>query len=661
MDYTAFAHRVLFARSWQDKLDPPRKEELQSEGSSPVSTTFLYAKGLLPGRPDGLECKVSSQKSAPLPAEAKLINERSRAHLLHFFCNHELLAVELMALALLKFPFAANQFKQNLLHTLLEEQQHTTWYLQRLRQLGLEFCSQPLSKMIWDAIAPMTSPLDYVSRLSLTFEQANLDYAFYYQKLLREVGDTDSAAILARIYRDEIRHVNTGIHWLREWKHNEEEDFSAWQRTLDDPQFMIRAKGNIPFFNCEGRKKAGLDAHFIEQVQLATGSRGRSPDLWSFDPLAELYWADPLQKPASSTARLQKIQAELSSVLFCFAHKEDFISTPLEVTKEERKAWADVGLLLPRTLSPDKEIPKIRQHHTWAVTPATAPVSWRDFFDKEVTAQNLRAFCVKQDICSQELDSAFQFETINSKEEFEEKIAQTRLFPLVLKAPFAASGHGVRIVESREQFSTSAIQRFLEHVLATQKRLLLFPFFDLVLEGSAHYDVKEDGTVVWQGLTWIKCSSTGKFQKTTTGSHPFRLPLLTEELRKFCYQDSNLRPSTYRWCQKLLPLWLGTYLAAKGYVGPVGIDFFIYKDHKGELALHPLNDLNPRRSFGRAAIQLRKKLGVSALSLEIVSDFNSQVEQNRNATSIGAEICLALPGAQQQEKGKKIVATWPVK
>ncbi len=37
-----------------------------------------------------------------------------------------------------------------------------------------------LNRFFWDSIAPMETPLDYVTRLSLTFEQANLDYAHHY-------------------------------------------------------------------------------------------------------------------------------------------------------------------------------------------------------------------------------------------------------------------------------------------------------------------------------------------------------------------------------------------------------------------------------------------------------------------------------------------------
>ena len=120
-----------------------------------------------------------------------------------------------MALALLKFPDAPDAFRKGLLHTLQEEQEHTRLYLDRMAATGTSFGDHSLSTMIWDHIANMESPLDYVSRLSLTFEQSNLDYANYYSQAFAQVGDKDTSDLLARIYKDEIAHVGYGLKWLR--------------------------------------------------------------------------------------------------------------------------------------------------------------------------------------------------------------------------------------------------------------------------------------------------------------------------------------------------------------------------------------------------------------------------------------------------------------
>ena len=75
-----------------------------------------------------------------------------------------------------------------------------------------------MSGYFWRAVSGMASPMDYVAGLSLTFEQANLDFARHFSMCFAEVGDADSAKLLQKIYRDEIGHVAYGLKWFRRWK-----------------------------------------------------------------------------------------------------------------------------------------------------------------------------------------------------------------------------------------------------------------------------------------------------------------------------------------------------------------------------------------------------------------------------------------------------------
>ena len=79
-----------------------------------------------------------------------LENEYARGQLLHFLANHELLATELMALVLLKFPEAPRAFRQGILVTLQEEQEHTRMYMRRMKECGVELGSHPLK---WSVLA----------------------------------------------------------------------------------------------------------------------------------------------------------------------------------------------------------------------------------------------------------------------------------------------------------------------------------------------------------------------------------------------------------------------------------------------------------------------------------------------------------------------------
>ncbi|MEO0447580.1 MAG: DUF455 family protein, partial [Verrucomicrobiota bacterium] len=257
MEIRDFAERVLFANTLEEKLGKPDSPIVDLHPGRPLSHDTT------PGRPSSLQFGKGS--TPPLPAEHQLRSEEERAILLHFFANHELLATELMALALLRFPEAPTDFRQGLYRTLREEQRHTRWYVKRLGECGLSFGDLPVNHYFWKAVSTMEQPLDYVSRLSLTFEQANLDYSFHYAGLLERSGDPKSATILQQIYRDEIRHVQYGLHWFRRWKPPHLSDWHAYSERLSFPLSPSRAKanGNAPF-NEEARLTAGLTPSFVE-------------------------------------------------------------------------------------------------------------------------------------------------------------------------------------------------------------------------------------------------------------------------------------------------------------------------------------------------------------------------------------------------------------
>ncbi|MEM9479478.1 MAG: DUF455 family protein, partial [Verrucomicrobiota bacterium] len=149
-----FAKQILGSTDLTHKLSPPtggvtfEPKTKETAPDEPARSADLTFKRL---------------SNAQLPALPELVNEERRGELLHFFANHELLATELMALALVKFPDAPVAFRRGLLNTLLEEQRHTKWYLARMKECGIAFGDLPVNRYFWDAVAPMETPLDYVT------------------------------------------------------------------------------------------------------------------------------------------------------------------------------------------------------------------------------------------------------------------------------------------------------------------------------------------------------------------------------------------------------------------------------------------------------------------------------------------------------------------
>src|SRR4029077_9079064 len=112
------------------------------------------------------------------------------------------------------------------------EQEHVRLYTARLEALGLQFGALPLFKHFWSIVPHLTCPLRYLSVMSLTFEQANLDFAPMYGKSFAKAGDLASAALMQRILEDEISHVAFGFHWLKKLKKSEESAWDVWVESL---------------------------------------------------------------------------------------------------------------------------------------------------------------------------------------------------------------------------------------------------------------------------------------------------------------------------------------------------------------------------------------------------------------------------------------------
>src|SRR5262245_2737625 len=235
MELREFAEQILFAQTLQEKLQCPSAITDERPGSAVVAPS-------IPGRPPELRFKPQHAGKANIPRVHTLDQPGERGRLLHFFANHELLATELMALVLLRFPDASPEFRQGVLRTLRDEQEHTRLYLDRMASCGIHFGDLPVSGYFWRAVSSMKSPLDYVAGLSLTFEQANLDFARQFSLGFAAVGDTESARLLDRIYRDEIRHVAYGLKWFRRWKDSRLSDWLAFSSLLRFPLSPRRAR-----------------------------------------------------------------------------------------------------------------------------------------------------------------------------------------------------------------------------------------------------------------------------------------------------------------------------------------------------------------------------------------------------------------------------------
>ncbi len=600
METRDFALKVLFSNSLEEKLASAGDLTDDIPGGS------LGTPGE-PGRPVELRLRRDGVR-AEFPGTTKLINEEQRGILLHFFANHELLATELMALVLLKFPEAPAEFRKDIIRTLEEEQQHTRWYLDRMQQCGVRFGDFPLSRFFWDSIAPMETPLDYVARLSLTFEQANLDYAIHYAGLMREAGDPKTARILSRIYRDEIGHVGSGLKWFQRWKAAGESDWDAYKRQLPFPLSPARGRGNVPF-NAEGRRKAGLADAFIHEMKVFSQSKGRTPNLLWFTPDAEAAMAFGLDgKGFSPRTEVRALQRDLEILPAFLCHRDDVVLLGRAPSRAHRQKLLDVGLEIPEceTLTPDGRLSsdslqlqrKLNELRPWAWCPQSAALMtplnpehvagrWnaaiRQLHAKDWQVENLG---VESVVCrtSGELQKAADCLAAKGHAEG------------VAKAPFGAAGQKNRKFSTRD---AANIQPWASRMMTQQGAVVVEPWLDRVLDFSVHYD-STSSRLRLVGFVQLENDRRGQFQACVAGSKFCRG--VSPEITRF------LMSGPLDLYEKQVPEKLEPLLGAANYVGPVGIDAFVYRTAEGSLNLRPVVEMNPRFTMGRLTWELMRRV-----------------------------------------------------
>lgn len=258
MHYRDYARLLLEGGELADKL-------YSSKGLDFSPLNQEYELPVNPGRKPGLTFN-NDQVKFPRAASFHLEDRRGLA--LHFFANHELLAIEMMAAALLIYPDNTPeliQFKKGLVKTIQDEQKHLKLYMNRMKDFKIELGDFPLNDFFWRSMEKLKTPSHFFSAMALTFESANLDFAQYYEKSFLEVEDFETAKIMRVVFEDEISHVALGAFWLNQWRG----DKKLWDYYKDHlPGVMTPARSKGIHFDSSSRIKAGLDQEFINELEL---------------------------------------------------------------------------------------------------------------------------------------------------------------------------------------------------------------------------------------------------------------------------------------------------------------------------------------------------------------------------------------------------------
>ena len=680
MELRDFAEQVLFATTLEGKLQRPAVLTDDHPGG-PIASPKT------PGRPLDLRIKPSGVRSAPFPTLQRLDQTEERGRLLHFFANHEMLATELMALALLRFPEAPAAFRRGVLQTLLEEQEHTRLYLRRMSECGVHFGDLPVSGYFWRAISGMESPLDYVAGLSLTFEQANLDFAQQFSRDFATIGDTATSNLLQGIYQDEIRHVAYGLHWFRKWKQPEQSDWEAYCHQLKFPLSPQRAKGLL--LNVEGRRAAGLPEDFISRLNVYSHSKGRTPNLFLFNPFAEAYIA---QGRSFSPVKHQALLAyDLAGLPQFLCRQDDIVLLPTRPSLGFLETLKAARFPLPEFVEtntalfgygPKNEAPSLAELsqrklgglRPWAwgpdsfeaLKPLFASVTGEprpgtqlynpkiaELYSKAWSADFLRRALQETDL---RLDSSWLC-----------SVSEVAIAPATLAEAFEAiaciraRGHAKVIVKEALGLAGSNSLRLWEpEILARQRRwiqralesgrvLVIEPWLERAADFSVQMEMTPQGLQIL-GYTGLINDLKGQFLGNWASPGWQRNPPSLASWVAGAPRD--LTPKLQR-VYETIRRTLERELSTRGFVGSLGIDAFLYHDALGHCQLKPVVEINPRHTMGRLTLELMRHASPGSHGLfRLVSSAAAQREGAHSllgyATSLRQQHPIVLKGAPER-------------
>jgi len=607
MDIADFARQLLFDPDLQQKLQPPGTLTDERRGLG-------LEVPAAPARCQALEFKARGSSPAPaFPSLRDLEQPSCRAMVLHFFANHELLAMELMALALLRFPDAPPKFRRGLVAVIQEEQQHLRLYKRRMEDLGMGFGAVPVSRFFWDVMADTPSPLTFITQMALTLEQANLDYSLHFLQLFRQLEDTATAAILSVVYQEETSHVAHGVAWFNAWRPADgTSDWAAYKKLLPASLTPARAKGLG--FHPEARRAAGLSEEFIQELQVYSHSKGRPPNVYWFNPGCEIEVAAALCGHAvgEGSKAVRQIQGDLAGLMAFIATPQDVVMVAQPPTTGFLAALTTLGFMPPQFVTAAQELQGrlLGRFAPWGQSAAaihyghSLGLNWQTPLGQAANAGLFAKSWAKAlsiEAGFEPLHAGLGGTVCHDITSAQAEVAARLIHgTVVIKAAYGTAGRHMQRVYA--DVGLTALQcQWMAGVLARQGAVVIEPWRQRVVDLSVQINVA-NGLQPILGITRFLTDERGQYGGHVLGRKLNGLdPTL---LRTYHEQDFPGR---------LLQVaaTVNTRLAAAGYVGPAGIDALVYKTDEG-YHLYPLVEINPRFTMGRIALELDRRVHAAA-------------------------------------------------
>jgi len=260
-DLHAAAKRCL------DATDPAEKLRLTRATWQSLQAGDLYADSSSPPpEPIG----APGRPARPLLVNARQVPQRGlgsaegRAALVHAVAHIEFNAINLAWDAVYRFRDKPADYYLDWASCANDEARHFAMLSDRLAELGHAYGDFDAHDGLW-AMAEKTAH-DDTARMALVprvLEARGLDVTPGMIDRLRQLGDTQTVAILEVILREEVAHVAAGTRWYRHCCARDGLDPAATFFELLREYMGVSLRGP---FNLPARREAGFDEQELEQL-----------------------------------------------------------------------------------------------------------------------------------------------------------------------------------------------------------------------------------------------------------------------------------------------------------------------------------------------------------------------------------------------------------
>jgi hypothetical protein len=171
---------------------------------------------------------------------------------------------------------------------------------------------------------------------------------------------------------------------------------------------------------------------------------------------------------------------------------------------------------------------------------------------------------------------------------------------VVAKQAHGLAGHSaIRLWEPQV---LAAQQRWLAHAVQDGRQVVIEPWLERELDFSVQLEMGSHRLKL-RGYTGLINDRKGQFQANWAAPDYDRC--IPAEVTALLGGSAAIPDTLHRLYEDIFAL-LEAGLLRAGFVGPVGIDAFVYRTVQGDCRLKPIVEINPRHTMGRLTLELMK-------------------------------------------------------